>query len=158
MLSLKPAGSFGTLTLSRQMLPRVTGLVTAHTGSIPFFLPCPPEWDHTPTPTSAALCREGSKISWVDLMSHSFPLLSSARLPAKFKSKATGKQRFGALGSDRNRHCSYFYPADYTQCVSKLQPAAVKISQRQSRHYFEQWTAMKPLCSLNASEAALSKP
>lgn len=103
----------------------------------PFFLSLPPVWNHTATPT-AALCRERSKISWVDFMSHSFPLLSRARLAAIFKSKATGKQRFGALCSDRNRHCSYFYPADYTQCVSKLQPAAIKISQRESRRRCEQ--------------------
>lgn len=31
---------------------KVTGSVTAHTGSIPFFLPLPPVWNHTPTPTS----------------------------------------------------------------------------------------------------------
>lgn len=70
MFSLNPAASFGTLTLPRQMLPRVTGLVTAHIGSVPFFLPLAPVWDHTPTPTSPLQhCAEGELklagwISW----------------------------------------------------------------------------------------------
>lgn len=154
MLSLNPAGSFGD---THFIQAAKGGRFSDSTHWVnPFFLSLPPVWNHTPTPT-AVLCREWSKISWVDFMSHSFPLLSRARLAAIFKSKATGKQRFGALCSDRNRHCSYFYPADYTQCVSKLQPAAIKISQRESRRRCEQWTAMKTLCSLSASEAAWSR-
>lgn len=119
MLSLKPNGSFGTLTLSRQRLPKVTGLVAAHPGLSPSSSKEIPLWTRTSTSTSplAALCRERSKISWVDLTSHSFPLLSSAQPPAIFKPKATGKQRFAALYSDRNRHCSYFYPPGYTMRV-----------------------------------------
>lgn len=119
MPSLKPNGSFGTLTLSRQRLPKVTGLVAAHTGSSPSSSKKIPLWTHTSISTSplAALCRERSKISRVDLTSHSFPLLSNAQPPAIFKPKATGKQSFGVLYSDRNRHCSYFYPADYTMRV-----------------------------------------
>lgn len=62
MLPLNPAGSFGTLILPKQRLPKVTGLVTAHTGSIPFFLPLPPVWSPTPAPTSPPQHCAGSDL------------------------------------------------------------------------------------------------
>lgn len=140
MLPLNPAGSFGTLILPRQRLPKVTGLVTAHTGSIPFFLPLPPAWSPTPAPMSPPQHCAGSDLKlagWISCHTASLCFRVLGFLLYLNQRQLVNKGLVCSAVTEIGT-AAIFYPADYTQCVSKLQPAATKISQRGPRCRCEQ--------------------